>query len=196
MIDQEIRNKHIAEVVSGARYDERGECLNIEYSDGAGYEKATSPNWNWNRTNYRLIPDPTPEEILAKFVKDNDLKKDDKLINDNKLIEIIDYLSFVDGKIYLKNKTEYIDTDQLHHWRKHEPQYVPFENVKELIPHFGKAIENIRNEICIFGRIDMNPTRKQIMAGDWYSFKEAFEKIKFINLETLETMPFGKLKED
>ena len=81
------KNKYMSDVMLKAEYDKSGNCTNIRYCSNACYGAssgvAAMPDWNWSATFYSIIEEPTSAEKLAKFVKDNNLKVGDIMINKN-----------------------------------------------------------------------------------------------------------------
>lgn len=64
-------NRHRAEIMLGAKYDEDGECINIEsrsttHADIWG--ENSNPEWDWDYYDYRLIPEPK-EPVYKPYEK-------------------------------------------------------------------------------------------------------------------------------
>lgn len=57
--------------------NEEGKYTNLEYRNKYNgindYDDIMMPSWNWDYYDYRLKQEMTREEILQKFIKDNDL---------------------------------------------------------------------------------------------------------------------------
>ena len=53
-----LTTKQMAEVMLAAEYDDRDFCINIQFrhrQSNGKWCKATSPTWDWQNTNFRVI---------------------------------------------------------------------------------------------------------------------------------------------
>lgn len=136
------------------------------------------------------LVESTPEEILKKFVEDNELKVGEKLITDTKVIltitRIDDYAIHAIDKNDIKTLTF---GGYLKFVKKYVPISRPFANIDEAKMALGRVVFDKRKECyMIITGVSFN----YITTDDnFYEYREAYEQLEFIDLAIGERSVFG-----
>lgn len=172
-----------------------GKKIEVELTpvDGGVWTVANNPNWNFSNNKYRIKPQPTREEITAKWIDENKISVGSKVkIIGNSCSNLMPYYGVI-APIEEINK-EFVSL-RIEAWsvpypveslEPYKEEYVPFTHLdyelfmgKIIIDGGGK-----RQIILAFDDMDITTTRSN------FGYARAFEVFKFIDGSV-----FGKLKQ-